>query len=201
MNIIKVYFKNYQRDSMSEPEDETLITKIQLEYATQEPENTSAENVKWNVGLLYLTNKNLWFVNREKEKTQVSYDNIMTIGSIRPRKGFKLTKFSKILGALNILDLDIMIPEKDIAKQTIMFLAAPLDVLNVLKNQIALRANKPISEVRGALKLSKNELLRRLAVLFSIEIRDDAKLKFFLGLDDKELMNLLLEHSQLMQAK
>ena len=72
-------------------DNEKLIAKIQLEYTSGSSIEIAKGEPEWDIGLLYFTNKNLWFINSQKEKTQVSFNNIIDID-------IKLTSNRKNLG-------------------------------------------------------------------------------------------------------
>jgi len=178
-----------------EDDDETLITKIQLEYTSGLTAIIVNDEGKWDIGLLYLTNKNLWFVNREKEKTQLTFENIGSVSDVKSREGHRTTKFSELLKADSILEImfnDVYNNELD----SMVVVAAPRNVLGALKNQLVVRTGKSAKRLAAAAKPSKEALLRKFATLLHIGIKDEEQLKFFLGVDEKDMVNLYLERSQ-----
>ncbi len=180
-------------------DNEKLIAKIQMEYQYGPSIQIVKDELDWNVGLLYFTTDNLWFINSSKERTQVPFPEIIDIDDIKPRKSQKTTKFTKVLKAKSILNIDFRtLVENKPAIRTIRVSAAK-EILNALKSQLQVRVEKGIKPKKGAHKLEKNELLRRLAVLVDIQIEDDDKLKYFLGIQERDLVNLMLERNRILQ--
>ena len=68
-----------------EGEQEKLITKVQIEYTCGLVDEVQAETTPWDLGLLFLTNKSVWLVNRDKQKTHLPMDAIGAIGSVSAR--------------------------------------------------------------------------------------------------------------------
>jgi hypothetical protein len=181
-------------------DQEMLIAKIQLEYTTGTGIAIAQGQTKWDIGLLYLTNKNLWFVNREKQRTQVSLSDIVNVGDIDKRKGKKTTKFSKILKAFYNFTLEYNVELDEDKYILAVSIAAPQEVLGAVRDQLLARTEATTKKRKGTLNLDKNELLRRLSVLFHLNIEDQDKLEYFLGLDPEQFINLLLERNRLLQA-
>ena len=181
-------------------EEEMLIAKIQLEYTTGTAIAIAQGQTKWDIGLLYLTNKNLWFVNREKQRTQVPLEAVTNITDLIKRTGGKSTKFTKILKAFYNFSIE---HRAAINKDTYILavnIAAPQEVLSALRDQLLARTEVSIRKREGALKLDKKELLKRLSVLFHLNIQDQDKLEYFLGLGPEQLINLLLERNRILQS-
>ncbi len=86
--------------------NEKLIAKIQLEYL----EGTSIEIAKdlteWDIGLLYFTNKCLWFINSEKQRFQIDFTDIIDIESVKDRTSKRRTKFTEVLKADYVMNID-----------------------------------------------------------------------------------------------
>jgi hypothetical protein len=180
-------------------EQEMLIAKIQLEYTTGTGIAIAQGQTKWDIGLLYLTNKNLWFVNREKQRTQVSLSDVINVTDINKRQS-KKTKFTKILKAFYNFNIEYDV-ELDKEKYILaVSLAAPREVLGALRDQLIARTSASTKKREGSLNLDKKELLRRLSVLFQMNIQDQDKLEYFLGLGPEQFINLLLERNRLLQA-
>ena len=179
---------------------EKLIAKIQLEYTSGSSIEIAKDNTNWDIGLLYFTNKNLWFINSQKERKQVSFPDIIDIDIVKPRRSTKKTKFTKILEANHIMNIDFKTTIEDKpAIQTIQ-LSAAKEILKALKSQLQVRLEHKTKLKKGKHKLDKNELLRRLSVLLDLEIDEEEKLKYFLGVQDRELVNLMLERNRILQA-
>ena len=177
-----------------------LIAKIQLEYTTGTGIAIAQGQTKWDIGLLYLTNKNLWFVNREKQRTQVSLQNVINVGDIDKRTGGATTKFTNVLKAFFNFNIEYNV---DIDEETYILavsIAAPQEVLGALRDQLVARTGVSTKKREGSLQLDKNELLKRLSVLFHLNIQDQDKLEYFLGLGQEQFINLLLERNRLLQA-
>lgn len=194
---------------MQMSEEEKLITKLQIEYT----KGTSIEIVEglteWDIGLVYLTNRNLWFVNRSAEKTQVGFNDVLTLGGIKDRKEATLTKFTKVLKGEKTMKIEFEEPAKHIA--TTILLSAGTPVLRAFRHQVAARLDDEKSKIstydtydtmeseKGkAPPVPRKFLLRNLAALLHLKIKEDAQLLFFLGIKEKDLVNLLIEHSSMM---
>ena len=190
-------------------EEETLITKVQIEFT----KGTSIEIVEgmtpWDIGLVYLTTKNLWFVNRKAEKTQIPFKDILTVGNIVPRKEKTFTKYTEVLTATDTMKMDFEEVTKHIA--TTVLLSCPGAVLKAFRHQLAARLDESKSKIESvdtyssmdskaanAPPMSRKLLLRNLAALLHLRIKDDNQLLFFLGIQEKDLVNLLIEHSSIM---
>ena len=180
-------------------EDEKLITKIQIEFVTGTDHTVMHQPSNWDVGLLYLTTKNLWFVNRKKERTQITFDRILSISEVEPREGIPRTKFSKVLGANYLVTIKYQLGDMSRGSMQSLFMSAPADVLAALRSHLVVRTDGPTERTVGALKLSKSELMKRLSVFLSLDIKGEEQLKFFLGLEQSEFFNLLIERSNLSQ--
>ena len=181
-------------------EQEMMIAKIQLEYTTGTGIAIAQGQTKWDIGLLYLTNKNLWFVNREKQRTQVSLGNVINVGDIDKRTGGKTTKFTTVLKAFFNFNIEYNV---DIDEETYILsvcISAPQEVLGALRDQLVARTGVTTKKREGTLQLDKNQLLKRLSVLFHLNIQDQDKLEYFLGLGQEQFINLLLERNRLLQA-
>jgi len=158
-----------------------------------------AESTPWDLGLLYLTNKSIWLVNREKQKTQVDLPCISTIGDIVARGERSTTKFTEVLGADHILNITFVPPdgEKGAGTDVLAQLSAAKDVLMALRDQLTVRAGDGATSSAQKVKLSQRELMRKLSVLLRINISDEEQLSYLLGVDEKELVNLFIERSRL----
>ncbi len=181
-------------------EQEMLIAKIQLEYTTGTGIAIAQDQTKWDIGLLYLTNKNLWFVNREKQRSQVSLNDITGITEIDKRSGGKTTKFTKVLKAFYNFNIEHRVEIDEEAYILAVSIAAPREVLGALRDQLAARTEVSTKKREGTLQLDKNQLLRRLSALFHLNIQDQDKLEYFLGLGPEKFINLLLERNRLLQS-
>ena len=175
---------------------EKLIAKIQLEYTSGSSIDIAKGTTDWDIGLLYFTDKNLWFINSQKERTQVSFTEIIDIDTIKPRTSEKETKFTQVLEANHVVNIDFKttIESKPVIR-TIQVSAAK-EVLKAFTTQLDIRLSKSPKKKKGTLKLDKNELHRRLSVLMDLEIIDDDKLEYFLGIPENELVNLMIERSR-----
>ncbi len=189
--------------------EEKLITKLQIEFT----KGTSIEIVegisKWDIGLVYLTNMNLWFVNRQAEKTKLDFMDVLTLGGIKDRKESTMTKFTEVLKAEKTLKIEFEEPNKHIA--TTILLSAGTPILRAFRHQVAARLDDEKSQIDSydtyssvesktdeAPALPRRILLRNLGALLHLKIKEDAQLQFFLGIMEKDLVNLLIEHSSIM---
>ena len=180
-------------------EDEKLITKIQIEF-TIGPDSTIVQDPSnWDVGLLYLTNMNLWFVNRKKERSQVTFEQILSVSEVESREGIPKTKFSKVLSANFIMNIKYQIGDMVKGQVLNVYMAAAADMLSALRSHLMVRTDHVAERTVGQLKLSKSELMKRLSVLLSLEIKGEEQLKFYLGLEQLEFVNLLIERSNISQ--
>ncbi len=175
---------------------ENLIAKIQLEYTSGSSIDIAKGITDWDIGLLYLTDKNLWFINSNKERTQVSFTNIIDIDYIKPRTSEKETKFTKVLEAHHVVNIDFKTSIEDKAVIRTIQLSAAKEVLKAFCTQLDVRLERKSKQKKGTHKLDKNELHRRLTVLMDLEIIDDDKLEYFLGIPENELVNLMIERSR-----
>jgi hypothetical protein len=180
-------------------DDEKLITKIQLEFTSGPDSSITQDTSSWDVGLLYLTTNNLWFVNRKKERSQVTFEQVLSVSEVFTREGIPQTKFSKILGATFILTIKYQLGDSEKGTLMNVYLAAPSDVLSALRSHLVVRTDRPTERTVGELKLSKSDLMKRLSVFLLLDIKGEEQLKFFLGLEQTELINLLLERSHITQ--
>jgi len=180
-------------------ESETLIAKIQLEYTSGTSVAIAKDETNWDIGLLYFTNKNLWFINSNREKTQITFGEIISLDNIKSRTSERKTKFTKVLEADHVLNIDFKtkVENRD-AIRTIQ-LSAAKEILKALRSQIQIRLESRVKRKTGAHKLDKNELLRRLAVLIQLEIDDEEKLGYFLGIQERDLINLMIERNRILQ--
>jgi hypothetical protein len=153
----------------------------------------------WNVGLLYFTTENLWFINSNKDRTQVPFPEIIDIDDVKPRKSKKKTKFTKVLKAKSIMNIDFRTLEDNQPAIRTVRISAAKEILKALKSQLQVRVEKGTTTKKGTHKLDKNELLRRLAVLIDIQIEEEEKLKYFLGIQERDLVNLMLERNRILQ--
>ncbi len=180
--------------------NEKLIAKIQLEYL----EGTSIEIAKdlteWDIGLLYFTNKCLWFINSEKERFQIDFADIIDIESVKDRTSKRRTKFTEVLKADYVMNIDFKTIIEDKPAIHTVKVSAEKGILRTLKNQLQVRLEKTPKVKKGTHKLDKNELMRRFAVLEQLQIEDRDMLKYFLGLDDRELVNIMLERNRILQT-
>jgi hypothetical protein len=78
-------------------------------------------------------------------------------------------------------------------------LSAAKEILKALRSQVQIRIESRGKRKTGAHKLDKNELLRRLAVLIQLEIDDEEKLGYFLGIQERDLINLMIERNRILQ--
>lgn len=180
-------------------ESEKLIAKIQMEYQFGSSIQIAKDEAGWDIGLLYFTTNNLWFINSNKERTQINFPDVIDIDEVKQRKSKKKTKFTKVLKAKSVMNIDFktMIDKKP-AIQTIQVSAAK-EILKALRSQLNVRLEKKTTPKKGAHRLDKHELLRRLTVLVELKIEDDDKLKYFLGIQDRDLVNLMLERNRILQ--
>lgn len=152
---------------------------------------------------------NLWFVNRKAEKTQVAFEDILTVGGIKDRKEGTETKFTEVLKAEKTLKIEFEQTDKHTAAAVLMSAGTP--VLRAFRHQLAARLDDSKTSVESydtyntmeskeseVPALPKNLLLRNLAALMNLTIKDDDQLLFFLGIKEKDLVNLLIDHSSIM---
>lgn len=180
-------------------EGEKLIAKVQMEFILGSSIEIAKDVLNWDIGLLYFTTDNLWFINSNKEKAQVPFPDIIDIDEVKPRKSKKKTKFTKVLKAKNIMNIDYKTTIDDRPAIRTVRLSAAKEILNALKAQLNVRLEQQTRKRTGTLNLDKDELLRRLAVFLELEISEDDKLKYFLGIQDKDLVNLMLERNRILQ--
>ena len=177
---------------------EKLIAKLQLEYATgMVPANRifthyfDYNGYTWDLGLLYITNKNLWFVNTAKEKTKIPYHDLVYITDIIQSEG-KKTKFTDLLKATHVLS-SVYRPEGFEGKISfnagVIMLSGPQNVLNALRTQVRVRAS---SQFEMAYELWIN---RKISTLMYLGIRDEDKLSYFLNVPVNELLNIILKRN------
>jgi len=182
-----------------EGDKEKLITKLQIEFATGSAEDISSGNTSWDLGLLYLTNRSVWLVNREKDKTHIDHDSILSIGSLLQREEGSETKFTEVLGADHVIDM-VFQPVEDTegsGDSACAKLSAPRDVLAALRDELLARAGSMMVSDTKMARMSQRTLMRKLTVLLQLNINDEEQLSYLLGVDEKELVNLLIERSQL----
>ena len=179
--------------------NEKLIAKIQLEYTTGSSVAIAMDKTEWDIGLLYFTNKNLWFINSQKERTQVSYPDIIDMDIVKPRTSEKITKFTKVLEADHVINIDYKTVVDDKPAIRTVQLSAAKEILKALRSQMEIRLEKGKKKKKGEHQLGKNELMRRLAVLMELQITEDEKLKYFLGIPERDLVNLMIERTRIMQ--
>jgi len=180
-------------------ENEKLIAKIQLEYTSGKSIDIAKAITDWDIGLLYFTNKNLWFINSKKERTQIEFPHIIDVDAVKPRTAQKKTKFTKVLEASHLLNIDFRAVIDENPMILTVQLSAAKEILSAIKNQLIIRLEQKTKHKAGEHKLDKNELLRRLAVLLQINIKEEDKLRYFLGVKDRELVNLMLERTRILQ--
>ncbi|WP_455393148.1 hypothetical protein [[Eubacterium] cellulosolvens] len=178
---------------------EELIAKIQLEYTTGTSIDIAKGITDWDIGLLYFTNKNLWFINSQKERTQVPFVDIIDIDSVKLRTSEKETKFTKVLEADHVVNIDFKTTIDDNSVIRTIQLSAAREVLKAFCTQMDIRLERKTKMKKGTHKLDKSELHRRLTVLLDLEIVDDDKLEYFLGIPESELVNLMIERSRYIQ--
>jgi hypothetical protein len=178
-------------------EDEKLITKIQIEFVSGSDASVMHQPANWDVGLLYLTTKNLWFVNRKKERTQITFEQVLSISDVEAREGIPRTKFSKVLGANYLVTIKYQLGDMTAGTMQSLFMSAPADVLAALRSHLVVRTDGPMERTVGAHKLNKSELMKHLSVFLSMDIKNEEQLKFYLGLEQSEFFNLLIERSNL----
>jgi len=180
-------------------DNEKLIAKIQLEYKSGTSIDIAKDLADWDIGLLYFTTNNLWFINSTKSKAQISFPDIIDINNVKQRKSKKKTKFTKVLQAKYVMNIDFRTVIEDRPAIYTIQLSAAKGILKALRSQLQIRLEQKTTKKKGSHNLDKNELLQRLGVLLHIKINDDEQLKFFLGLDDRELVNLMLERNRILQ--
>lgn len=170
-----------------------------MEYTSGSSIEIARADTDWNIGLLYFTDKNLWFINSKKERTQISFPNIIDLDIIKPRTTKKKTKFTKILEANHAMNIDFRTTINDKPAIHTIQLSAAKEILSALRSQLQVRLDKKSKHKKGEHKLDRTELLRRLAVLIELDIQEEDKLKYFLGIEDRELGNLMLERTRILQ--
>ena len=181
-------------------DDEELIAKLQMEYISGASVDIVKDSLDWDIGLLYFTNLNLWFINSQKERFQVPFQEIIYIDDVKPRKSKKTTKFTKVLKADFVMNIDFRTTIDDNKVIRTVQVSAAKEILNALKTQLQVRLEHKPKPKRGALKLDKTELLRRFTVLEQLKIDEEDQLKYFLGLNDRELVNIMLERNRILQS-
>ncbi len=180
-------------------ENEKLIAKVQLEYTSGTSVAIAKDETDWDIGLLYFTNKNLWFINSKREKTQVPFLDIISVDNVKPRTSDRITKFTKVLEASDVLNIDFKtIIEKKNVIRTVQMSAAK-EILKALRSQLQVRVESRTKKTTSKHKLDKNQLLRQLAVLLQLEIDEEEKLEFFLGIPERDLVNLMIERNRIVQ--
>jgi hypothetical protein len=180
-------------------DNEKLIAKIQLEYTSGTSIAIVKDLTEWDIGLLYFTNKNLWFINSQRDRTQIPFMDIINLDTIKARTSEKATKFTKVLGATYCFNIDFKTKVDD--KDTILTIqiSAAKEILSALKSQLQVRLEHRSKAKKGELQLDKSELLKRLAVLLQLEIDDEEKLEYFLGIPERDLVNLMIERNRILQ--
>jgi hypothetical protein len=118
---------------------------------------------------------------------------------VETREGVPRTKFSKVLGANYLLTIKYQLGDISMGTKTNLFMSAPADVLSALRSHLVVRTDGPSERTVGMHKLSKSELMKHLSVFLSLEIKSEEQLKFFLGLEQSEFFNLLIERSNISQ--
>lgn len=178
---------------------EKLIAKLQLEFMFGSSVDIVRDALDWDIGLLYFTTDNLWLINSNKDKLQVPFPDIIDIDEIKQRKSEKKTKFTKVLKAKHTMNIDYrtLIDDKPVIR-TVQISAAK-EILNALRAQMNVRLEQRSKKKMGSRNLDKVALLRRFAVYMELEIKENEKLKYFLGLKDKDLINLILERNRIIQ--
>jgi hypothetical protein len=169
-------------------DNEELIAKLQMEYQSGSSVEIAKDKAVWNIGLLYFTTDNLWFINSDKERTQISFPEIIDIDEVKPRKSQKKTKFTKVLKAKYIMNIDFRAQIEDKPVIRTVQVSAAKEILKALRTQLEVRLEKRSTPKKGAHKLDKNELLRRLSVLMELKIEEEDKLKYFLGVHNVMLL-------------
>jgi hypothetical protein len=181
-----------------EDDQEKLITKLQIEYTAGVQQDVLEDRTPWDLGLLYLTNKSVWLVNREKQKTHVDLESIKAIGDIQPRGARSTTKFTDVLNADHIITIQFIPDEGDNGGDGLSaMLSASRDVLAALRDQLIVRAGDMVISPAEQASMSQKELMRKLSVLLQLNIRDEEQLSYLLGVDEKELVNLFIERTRL----
>ncbi|MFW9877301.1 MAG: hypothetical protein ACFFG0_29775 [Candidatus Thorarchaeota archaeon] len=180
-------------------DNEKLIAKIQLEFTSGSSISIAKDETKWDIGLLYFTTRNLWFINSQREKTQIAYENLINVDNVKPRTSKRKTKFTKVLEANHIINIDFKAEmDNKMVIRTIQ-LSAAKEILKAFRSQMEIRLQQGSARKKGAHKLDKNELLRRLAVMLQMEITEEEKLEFFLGIPENEIVNLMIERNRIMK--
>ena len=151
-------------------DSEKLIAKIQMEYQYGSSIQIARGDLDWDIGLLYFTSQNLWFINSKKDRTQIQFTDIIDIDDVRSRKSKKKTKFTDVLKAKFIMNIDHRTVENDRPVIRTVQISAAKEILKALRSQLNVRMEKRAVQKKGAHKLDKSELMRRLAVLVELEI-------------------------------
>ena len=180
-------------------ESEKLIAKIQVEYQYGSSVQIAKDELDWDIGLLYFTSKNLWFINSQKERTQLTFSDIIDIDDVKERKSSKNTKFTKVLKAKHVMNIDHRTVVNNRPAIRTVQISAAKEILKALRSQLLVRMETRAPSKKGAHKLDKGELLRRLAVFIELEIEEEDKLKYLLGIQDRDLVNLMLERNRILQ--
>jgi hypothetical protein len=180
-------------------DNEKLIAKIQLEFTSGSSISIAKDETKWDIGLLYFTTRNLWFINSKRDKTQIAYENLINVDNVKPRTSKRKTKFTKVLEANHIINIDFKAEMKGKMVIRTVQLSAAKEILKALRSQMEIRLQQGVKRKKGAHKLDKNELLRRLAVMLQMEITEEDKLEFFLGIPENEIVNLMIERNRIMK--
>ncbi len=176
-----------------EKEKEKLIAKIQLEYATEDGLGEELpSHLDWDFGLLYLTNKGLWFVNRKQERLQIPFGEVRDFGELREAEGGR-TKFSSILNATHML---VITYRSETDGSAVMVVAAAQDVLAALRSQLQVRAPK---REKSAEQDRDLELNKKISVLLYLGVKDDEALKYMLGVSRRELVSLVIARSRFLK--
>ncbi len=189
--------------------EEALITKLQIEYTLGTSIEIAEGETEWDIGLLYLTTQNLWFVNPQAERTQVSFDSILTVDAITPAPEGVRTKYTEVLQADHRLKIDFESADDHTARAIVI--SASMAVLKAFRTHLDHHLDSTKASVKeyntytvpqpATAKtpvLTREEMLRQLSALLYLEIKEDKKLEYFLQIDEKDLINLLIEHTTIM---
>ncbi len=180
---------------------EKLIAKLQIEYARVEESDTGLfygtydyDNLPWDIGLLYITNLHLWFVNSEQEKSKVPMNKIAFISDIYPIEG-KRTKFSDVMDASHMFHMSFLQEgngkeeHMDAINNGVVFVSGSRSVLDALRAQLKIRAAGSFQD------LYEKWQNRKLSVLMYLGIRDEERLSYFLHIPTEDLVNIILKRS------
>jgi len=182
-------------------DEERLIAKIQMEFTKGSAQDLLSGGGEWDIGLLYVTSENLWFVNRQKERTQISFADINGIGDVIPWEGDIKTDFSEALNA----EFSVLLRFDDEGSNMAINVSGPQSVLSALRSQVVVRAGVTDSEEETGAgpDQSKMQLFRKISVFLNMDlpiIADPKMLEYFLGIEQQEFVNILVERAQMSEG-